>query len=149
MWTLRSEDRLKEWKDFRQKISDLSFEEALNETVKLWGSAPFVIHYLDRIELKDWPTPWELLTDNKYDDLAKSLGMLYTLFLSDHGRQHTFSIIRVQENTELEYYNLVEIDSGKYILNYSFNEVTSYDHFKTDAILTNKYSSDDLKLYKY
>src|SRR6202008_3608303 len=122
MWTLRSEDRLKEWKAFRREIGALSFDEAVKRTDHLWSYAPFVSHYLDHGEPVDWPDPWDLLAENTYDDMAKALGMLYTLYLSDHGKDHTFSIAKAQIGSSLENYNLVLIDDGKYVLNFVFDE---------------------------
>lgn len=149
MWTLKSEDRLHEWKEFRQSISELPFEEAILKTVNLWSFAPFVNHYLDRCEPTEWPTPWELLQDNRYDDMARALAMLYTLFLSEHGKNHTFEIVKMQASSQLESYNLVNIDSGTYILNYSFNEVTHKEQIDLDLTVTTSYTANDLQLHRY
>ena len=89
------------------------------------------------------------MADNTYDDMAKALGMLYTLFLSDHGQEHTFSIARAQSNCYPEIYNLVDIDDGKYILNYVFNEVSSIKNFESDIDIVKLYTSSDLQLNKY
>ena len=149
MWTLKSEDRLHEWKVFRQTISVLPFEEAILKTVNLWSYAPFVKHHIDKQDVSLWPNPWELLQENKYDDTARALAMLYTLGLSDHGKDHTFSLDIMQASTQLENYNLVNIDNGAYILNYSFNEVTRSDQLDTTLTLTNSYTADHLQLNKY
>jgi hypothetical protein len=150
MWTLRSEDRLKEWKAFRRELDALSFDEAVAKTVNLWSYAPFVLHYLDHSgEPADWPGPWELLVENKYDDMAKALGMIYTLHLTKHGKDHTFELVKAQAGSNLEGYNLVLIDQGKYVLNYAFNEVISNLQLDKDVVTTKVYSSDDLQLHKY
>lgn len=149
MWNLKPADRLHEWKEFRQTISNLSFEEAILKTVNLWSYAPFVDHYLDKCSHTEWPDPWELLQDNKYDDLSKALGMLNTLFLSEHGKDHTFQIIKAYRSSQLESYNIVSIDEGKYILNYIFNEITSQESMDPNISITETFSTDDLQLTKY
>jgi hypothetical protein len=153
MWTLRSEDRLKEWKDFRSNLGNLSFDNALIETVKLWSFSPIVNHHLDLTGPPNWPSPWELLDENKYDDTAKALGMLYTLYLSPHGKDHEFSMVKCQSSSTLENYNLVYVDSGKYILNYVFNEVISSKQFEEVSrkflTVTHSYTESDLQLSKY
>ncbi len=149
MWTLRSDDRLKEWKAFRKMIGDLPFDEAVAKTVHLWSYAPFINHYLDHSEPKDWPTPWELLSDNNYDDVAKALGMLYTLHLSKHGASHKFKLLKVKASSGLENYNLVSIDDEKYILNYTFDEVISKTQIDTEVEVIQSYSDSDLQLGKY
>lgn len=149
MWTSRSEDRLKEWKEFRKVIGALPFDEAVTRTVNLWSYAPFVNHYLDHCDVADWPTPWELLSDNNYDDLAKAVGMLYTLYLSSHGKDHTFKILKATASTGLETYNLVSIDDEKYVLNYTFNEVITKEQLGTELDVTQTYTATELQLSKY
>ena len=149
MWSLRSEDRLKVWKEFRKVIGSLPFDDAVQQTVHLWSFAPFVNHYLDHSMPADWPTPWELVSDNTYDDLAKAVGMLYTLYLSDHGRNHTFKILKVKASSGLETYNLVSIDDEKYILNFTFDEVISKEQVDTEMEILQTFTDVDLQLSKY
>ena len=149
MWTMRSEDRLKEWKQFRNHIGTLPFDEAVKATVHLWSFAPFVNHHLDHVEPADWPTPWDLLVENKYDDAAKALGMLYTLYLSAHGPTHVYAILKADASSQLESYNLVEIDSGKYVLNFAFDGIISKEQLDKEATQIVRYSATDLKLQNY
>ena len=149
MWNLKSDERLAAWKEFRSLIGSLPFEEAVNKTVHLWSYAPFVNHYLDKRPATDWPTPWELLADGKFDDMAKALGMLYTLALSEHGKQHEFLLETVTCSSSVENYNLVMIDRGKYILNYIFDDVISKKQLDKEANVVQVYTPEDLKLSKY
>lgn len=148
MWNLSPKERLHEWKSFRSKLSALSFDDAVTQTVNLWSFAPFVSHYLDHTDIKSWPTPWELVAENKFDDLAKAAGMIFTLFLTDHGKSHSFTLLEAKGKSGLDIYNLVSIDEGKYILNFAFNEVIS--NLPLDEIeITKQHSSDTLQLNKY
>jgi len=149
MWTLRSDERLHAWKEFRHRLNDLPFDEAVAQTVHLWSFAPFVSHYLDRFEPEDWPSPWILLADNMYDDLAKSLGMLYTLYFTAHREKHSFALVKAVVGTSLENYNLVDIDGGKYILNFTFDTVISKVQLDKDLSVIHSYSANDLQLPKY
>lgn len=133
MWNMRSEDRLREWKEFRHRIDKLPFEQAVTETVHLWSYAPFVNHYLDKIPPIEWPGPWDLLNENRYDDTAKALGMLYTLHLSEHGKNHSFAFAKASDSTGLENYNLVYVDNGIYVLNFAFDEVISKEQLVKDV----------------
>ena len=149
MWNLKSDERLAAWKDFRSTIGALSFEEAVKQTVHLWSYAPFVAHYLDKQSPERWPTPWELLVDGKFDDMAKALGMLYTLALSEHGHHHEFMLETVSCSSSVENYNLVMIDRGKYILNYVFDSVISNKQLDKEATVVQIYTPEDLHLSKY
>ncbi len=141
--------RLAEWKAFRARIGELTFEESLKQTTHLWSYAPFVDHYLDRVPPEEWPTPWELVAGGKFDELTKSLCMLYTLYLSSHGKDHTFSLLAVSRSTALEQYYIVDIDSGKYILSYEFDAVITNIQLDSDVSIIRRYSSEDLQLQKY
>jgi len=149
MWTLRSDDRLHEWKLFRSSLDALTFEQALQKTVSLWSFAPIVAHYLDRIDPACWPTPWELVSENNFDDIGKAVGMIYTLSLSSHRKNHSFQLLSASTNSGLENYNLVSIDEGKYILNFTFNEVISNSQIDTILTTTKIYTELDLKLSNY
>ena len=127
MWNLEPNERLREWKQFRERINNLDFDQALTETVHLWSYAPYVNKYLDRFDNSDWPDPWQLLYDNAYCDLAKALGMLYTLYLSTH-YERSFSELEIRvykNNNNGDIFNIVWIDQGKYILNFTFDTIVN------------------------
>jgi hypothetical protein len=70
---------------------------------------PFYLHWDDRL---NWPDPWQLLADNIYCDLARALGMLYTVLMLD--RQDCSDAVLAQT----EQGNLVLVQQGKYIMNW-------------------------------
>ena len=148
MWNLRPEERLRKWRSFRKKISDLNLDESLIETSKLWCYAPYVTHYLSPDLVDDWPDPWTLIHENYYCDLAKSLGMLYTLYLSDHYNKTIDNLeIRVYKNLENnDVTNTVWVNQGKYILNLMFNTVVNKTLVDDNYQLKYKYNINDLKL---
>jgi hypothetical protein len=151
MWNLRPSERLHEWKEFRDTISTSDLENAVRETGHLWSYAPYVTHYLDPIDTANWPDPWALLHENYYDDLAKSLGMLYTLYLCRHfNNQLTDLEIRIYKNpTNQDVYNVVWINDGLYILNFEFDTVVNKTQLEENLILMNQISLQDLQLGLY
>lgn len=82
-----------------------------------WFRAPIVNHHLHRDDVPNWPDPWQLLDDNLYCDLARALGIVYTLM--SIGR-HDISDIKIiyTEND-----NLVQVNQGLYILNWAPGEM--------------------------
>jgi len=149
MWNLRTNDRLSEWKDFRHKISDLPLAQALTEINQLWSTAPFVTYYLDPSEPNTWPDPWTLLAENYYCDVAKALGILYTIYFSGH--KHIDMQIRLYyDYKDKNRYNVVWLDGGKYILNYWPYEIVNTEQVEEKQLqLLYQYSSTDLQLEKY
>jgi hypothetical protein len=90
VFNLHGADRLIEWKQFRDslEISQTPFEDLVN----FWSHAPFVSAYLNPLEPESWPDPWHLVLDGKLDELAISLGMLYTLKLTQRFMGSSFEI---------------------------------------------------------
>lgn len=146
MWNLRPDERLRHWRQFRQDIGVLDIENALKETSNLWSYAPYVAHYLHPDDKQEWPDPWTLVHENYYCDLAKCLGMLYTLCLSAHyGRSITDMEIRVYRNGS-DIYNTLWVNSGKYILNLEFNTIVNKSSINNDYRLQHQIPVDDLAL---
>jgi hypothetical protein len=151
MWNHKPSDRLHEWKEFRENIGILGIDEAVSKTSHLWSYAPYVNHYLDADTTAEWPDPWTLLHENYYCDLAKALGMLYTLYLSPHYGNDIKSLeIRIYKNpTNTDVFNTVWIDDGKYILNLEFDTVVNKTQVNENLILLHCYAVEDLQLNLY
>lgn len=151
MWNNKPDERLHEWKAFREKIGQQDINSALKETSQLWSYAPYVAHYLDSVDLEKWPDPWTLLHENHYCDLAKCLGMLYTLYLSSHfGKEIENLEIRVYKNPiNQDVFNTVWVNDGKYILNFIFNEIVNKTQIDKKFVLQSRYSTKDLALDLY
>lgn len=146
MWNLRPDERLRHWRQFRTDIGALDIEKALKETSNLWSFAPYVTHYLHPDDKQEWPDPWTLVHENYYCDLAKCLGMLYTLCLSSHyGKTITQLEIRVYRNGT-DIYNTLWVNGGKYILNLEFNTIVNKSSINNDYRLQHQIPVDDLAL---
>lgn len=147
MWNLLPGERLRYWHDFRKKISALKTPEAIIETHHLWCFAPFVGNYLTSDQVVNWPNPWELINDNYYCDLAKALGMVYTLYLCDHEIESVIKIYR--HPITKDQYNLVWISGGKYVLNYLHDEVINKTQINEELEPIKTITVQDLQLHKY
>lgn len=148
MWTLRPEERLHQWRAHRESISARDLESALQATSQLWSYAPYVAHYLAADLIAEWPDPWALVHENYYCDLAKALGMLYTLYLCDHWDNTIDNLeIRVYKDLDTgDILNTVWVNRGKYILNLRFNEIVNKHLVDEKLQLKHRYSVADLGL---
>ncbi len=148
-WNLRTNDRLSQWKDFRHKLGDLPLEKAVIELNQMWSTAPFVTYYLDPSDPDNWPDPWTLLAENYWCDVAKALGIVYTIYFTSH--KHVPLEIRVYyDYNDKSRYTVAWIDNGKYILNYWPYEIVNTKQVEEkDLHLLYQYSIDDLALAKY
>jgi hypothetical protein len=148
-WNLRVNDRLTQWKDFRHQLDRLPLESAVVELNNMWSSAPFVNYNLDPSEPKTWPDPWTLLAENYWCDVAKSLGIAYTIYFSSH--KSTPIEIRVYYDYKDKTKHCVAwLDDGKYILNYWPYEIVNTKQIEEKQLqLLYQYSSKELQLDKY
>ena len=117
MWPVKFEDRLLQWSKLRTEANDLSLESSLAKINFWWQQTPWTPYHLHWDDQETWPNPWELLSDNLFCDLARSLGILYTIMMID--RQDIFKA----ELAMCDETNLVLINEGKYILNWSPEEL--------------------------
>lgn len=137
-------DRLRLWQDFRHRISALQLEAAVKATEHMWSYAPYQKYYLTLDEVKNWPGPWELIFENYYCNLAIALGMLYTLYLSEHKPQVE---IRVYiDPSSMAQYNLLFVEQGKYVLNMEHDAVLNKTQVSSSLKLKKTISVEDLGL---
>ena len=148
MWKLSADGRLDHWKAFRSRIGSMPIEKAIQECNDFWQTAPFTPFYLDYKEIETWPNPWQLIYENYYCDLAKALGIVYTLHLCAHSRDLSMEIHVCQDPTTRAQYNLVWINEGKYVLNFVADEIVNRTQVPNMKILF-KLSSKDLNLDNY
>lgn len=120
MWHKTFDQRLSSWYQLRQSAQECSLEEALEMINIWWFRAPWQPYYLHWDDIKDWPDPWQLLNDNVYCDLARGLGILYTITMLN--RADTADAALVLTDTG---YNLVQVGKRKYILNWSPDSIVN------------------------
>lgn len=80
MFDLYGNERLTEWKRIRDEV-EIS-NQPLDLVAEVWSRAPFVNPYLDPKDSKSWPDPWQIVLNDRLDELAIALGMLYTIKLT-------------------------------------------------------------------
>lgn len=137
-------DRLRSWQNFRNRISKLDFDQAVQETEHFWAYAPYQKYYLTTDQIKNWPNPWELIFENYYCNLAIALGMLYTLYLCNH--QPDLEIRIYYNPLTMEQYNLLFVNQGKYVLNMEHDTVLNNTHIDKQLKLKRTITVQDLGL---
>jgi hypothetical protein len=115
------ETRLQHWYELRQTLQHADSKTKCIAIDEWWQRAPLVTHHIHPHDVDNWPDPWELLTENTYCEVARALGMCYTLLLLDI----TDVEMVLATNNIGEDVVLVLADNAKYILNYWPNTVIS------------------------
>ena len=112
MWCSTFEQRLAAWNALRDRVRMLPKSDALGEINAWWQKTPWRAYHLHWDDRTDWPDPWQLLSDNIYCDLARGLGILYTITVLDRDDLQDAVLVDSDQG------NLVLVEDGKYILNW-------------------------------
>ena len=113
MWHKDFAGRLGAWADLRKEVQSMPLEEALQTINTWWYQAPWTGYYLHWDDMLKWPDPWQLLSDNIYCDVARGLGILYTITFLDHKDLLSVEMVLTEDNR-----NLVLVNKEKYTLNW-------------------------------
>ena len=121
VFQLNYEARLKSWYDLRKSLEDSDIKTSCLAIDNWWQKAPLVNHYLHPNDIDNWPGPWDLLVENNYCQIARGLGMVYTLQLV--GIKDIDFCLAIDDNSEE--CALVIVDRAIYVMNYYPNTVIS------------------------
>mgnify|MGYP003336154633 CR=1 FL=1 len=120
MWPKDFADRLTAWSDLRAQAQSMDCQEALEKINAWWFQIPWKPYYLHWDDLPMWPDPWQLLSDNIYCDLARGLGILYTISLLDRADLTSATLVLTETGD-----NLVLVAKEKYILNWDRDTIVN------------------------
>lgn len=137
MWPKNFSDRLVGWNNLRDQVAQLPLEPALQAINTWWFRSPWRPYYLHWDDQATWPDPWQLLSDDIYCDLARGLGILYTISLVDRRDFGSAVLVLTEQN-----HNLVIMDQEKYILNWEADSVVNTN---LDFKIKQRYSVNQIK----
>jgi hypothetical protein len=123
MWPVSVDQRLTAWYRLRESVQNLSTVDTLLAINKWWFECPWQPYYLHWDDQPKWPNPWQLLSDNVYCEVARGLGILYTITLLDRADLTSTSLILTKSG-----HNLVLVDQTKYILNWEADTIVNNNH---------------------
>ena len=130
------DERLSEWKSFREELD--KSDDPLYKVAEFWGNAPLVLHNhrIDQYNQKSWPTPWEIIVDNKYDDFTLGLMIGYTIKLTEKFANSRVEVRTMVDKNRTKLYNLVYIDDNM-VLNYDKWQITTAQDIPDSFLLEN------------
>ena len=120
MWPADFATRLEAWNNLRTQTQNLSVESTLATINNWWFNVPWKPYYLHWDDQQTWPDPWQLLSDNYYCDLARALGILYTISLLDRADMADARLVLTEDGS-----NLVLVAKEKYILNWDRDTIVN------------------------
>tara|TARA_B100001287_G_scaffold258211_1_gene244440 strand:+ start:605 stop:1033 length:429 start_codon:yes stop_codon:yes gene_type:complete len=125
MFDLRSfEARLKNWAEFRESLE--TSKDPFQDVCNYYNTAPLVSINTDPWNKSIWPTAWELVNENQYCSFCITLGICYTLELTERfkGSRFEIHIAKDNNNSSIHYYLLV--DDSK-VLGYKDKPITKQE----------------------
>jgi hypothetical protein len=120
MWPNTFEQRLAAWASLREQVQTLDVDTTLAHINAWWFAVPWRPYYLHWDDQPSWPDPWQLLSDNHYCDLARALGILYTITLLDRADLGDATLVLTETGD-----NLVLVSKSKYILNWDKDNIVN------------------------
>jgi hypothetical protein len=118
-WPLQYQDRLRAWLDLREHCQSLDLASVTAAIDQWWQRTPWRPYYLHWDDREDWPNPWQLLADNEYCDVARALGIMYTVKLLERADCADAVMVSTDQG------NLVLVQGGKYVMNWNSDEIVN------------------------
>ena len=130
------DDRLSAWMWLRSQVNDAP--DPLLEVWDFWKRAPFVPYNnkIDPYHQRSWPTPWDIIVENRYDDFTKALMIGWTLKLSERYQNSKIEIKTLVDNAKTRQYNIVCIDD-LWMINFSDDGPETMEKFPHLFLLEN------------
>jgi hypothetical protein len=91
-----------------------------------------------------WPSPWQIFDNLSYCDLTKALGMFYTCALCPDIRKHGVRL-KLLYNIAGERVSIVDIDNGKYVLNFNDEQIVNTDSISIEYQLSTELIPENFK----
>ena len=120
MFNQSVDQRLTEWINCRNNVEQ--YENPLQYVWDFWHGAPFIPYNknIDPFFQRGWPSPWEIIAENKYDEFTRALMIAWTLKLTKKFSNSKIEIRTLVDETRNREYNLVYIDDT-WVINYDDN----------------------------
>ena len=120
IWPNTFSARLESWNLLRDQCQQLPTQSALENINRWWFQTPWQPYYLHWDDQVTWPDPWQILSDNIYCDVARGLGILYTITLLERADMTPISFVLTESG-----HNLVQVTKEKYILNWESDTIVN------------------------
>ena len=113
------DERITQWREFRNTLEEC--DNPYQRTLEFWQQAPRIDKYLNQHNSQEWPTPWEVLKENRFCPVAIPLMIGYTLKLTTRFTKVPVLIKISIDIKSQRYYNLVQVENT--IINYENNSI--------------------------
>lgn len=136
MFKKSTDDRLSSWAEFRITLNTAA--NPFEAVWQFWKDAPYVPYNnrIDPFHQRSWPTPWEIIVHNLYDDFTKAIMIGYTLKFTDRFKNSRIEVRTLLDKDRNAAYNVVFVDDITAI-NYNDNGPVSVDSLPDNFFVEN------------
>jgi hypothetical protein len=136
MFNQSIDDRLSSWAQHRAHLN--ISETPLSDVWDFWKSAPFIPfnRKIDPYHRANWPSPWEIIVENKYDDFTKAVMIAWSIKLTNKFEKSKIEIKTLVDNQRSKQYNIVCVDEV-WAINYSDTGPVTIDNIPVSLLLEN------------
>lgn len=132
------EDRLAQWSIFRSSLAQA--EDPLVAVAEYYKNVELVSQRYDPWDRDNWPNPWTLIFENKYCLFLKTLGMCYSLMLTEKYKDTDVKLMIIKDK-DLQTKYIAQIEHS--ILGYK-DDVCLIDDIVNEISVLNEYSLEKL-----
>jgi len=131
------EQRLADWRALRDQVDQS--HDPFAPVLEFWSDVPLVPynHKIDQYNPRSWPTPWEIIVDNRYDDFTIAMMMGLTLKLTAKFANSNIDIKTMVDENRTRLYNLVYVDNDT-VLNYNRTQAVKAQDIPESFLLENQ-----------
>jgi len=122
--------RITEWRKFRDTLNE--HPNPYQAVLDYWQQAPTIGKDLEQFHPQAWPTPWELISKNRFCPVAIPLMVAWTMKLSTRFLDSSVLIKISIDHTTKRYYNLVYVNG--YVINTIDNCVVKEDDLSSNIV---------------
>lgn len=130
------DDRISSWARHRQSLETST--SPFDDVWSFWKDAPYVPynHKIDPYHQRSWPSPWEIIAENQYDDFTKALMIGWTIKLTDRFKDSKIELRTLVDKSRNALYNVIYVDE-KIVINYTDSGPVRADSVAETARLEN------------
>ena len=135
-----NDERLCLWKNLRNNLKGVEFEDQLKEIAKFYAATPFGSRSVDYYSPDEWPTPWEILFYGTFCISSISLLIFYTIQLTSDN--HKVDLYLVDDDSDVF---LLPVIDDRFVLNYQHGVVSNYSDIKDEFKIIKITTQDQVK----
>lgn len=124
------EERLKDWRNLKLSLQDLTLEEQLDKVNEFWHNVPMSSRVLDFYDKKTWMTPWEYMYEPQWCRNILSLMYYHTLKQIQNFSADLKLHLVIDANDRY----LILVVDNKYVLNYKKEIKSDWDNIQNDIV---------------